>query len=391
MKALTKDQIKELIARQLSGVLTPEEDEQLKKWLASDPENQKWYEQFNGEYASELLHVAGRIRAEQSKSRILAKTKRAPVYVMFTRAIVAASVIGIIGWAAYQFLYNPEKENLTQRQPMGSSAPITPGTYKATLSLAGGKVFSLDSASHEIIAAAAGEDIIKAGSLLQYADDEMMPPSEALFDVLSTPVGGMFELILADGTHVWLNAKSSIRYPRAFNGSERKVEVTGEVYFEVAKNASKPFIVQARNMEVQVLGTHFNIMAYEEEPTIQTTLVEGKVAVSSGNETLTLSPNNQARLTSSGKFSLIPNADVQTALSWRFNTFRFNSTPVEQIMRQIARWYDVNIVFKDASARNIEFNGGISRFARVEDVLERMESTNEIHFSVEGRTIRVSR
>jgi transmembrane sensor len=170
--------------------------------------------------------------------------------------------------------------------------------------------------------------------------------SDVLFNTLTTPRGGQFRLALPDGSEVWLNAASSIKYPTAFTGKDRKVEITGEAYFEIAHDASKPFKVRVNGMEVNVLGTHFNINAYHDEAFVNTTLLQGKVSLTKAGAVALLRPGQQARVDNTRSISVLNNVDVDQVVAWKNGYFSFEKADLQTVMRQIARWYDVDIIMK---------------------------------------------
>jgi ferric-dicitrate binding protein FerR (iron transport regulator) len=207
-------------------------------------------------------------------------------------------------------------------------------------------------------------------------------PALPEYNTLVTPRGRQQELQLADGSRVWLNAQSSIRFPSTFPGSTREVTITGEAYFEVAKNPQKPFIVHVNNSSIEVLGTHFNVMAYNNEPAMATTLLEGAIAFHSNNQNLTLRPGQQSRLLSNGKLVLIPDADTDLAVAWKNGLQAFDQADLKTIMRQVGRWYDVDIEFVgDLAPRT--FSGGIPRSANLSQLLQLFKATN-IHFKIDA-------
>ena len=203
------------------------------------------------------------------------------------------------------------------------------------------------------------------------------------YHMLTIPRKGHYKLLLPDGTKVWLNAASSIRYPIAFSGTERKVFVTGEAYFEVAKDKTKPFRVVANDLVVEALGTAFNVNAYADEPYISTTLLEGSVLVTKGNTENVLKPGQQARITGA-VFSII-NVKGEEAIAWKNNQFKFSDLPLDVIMRQIERWYDAEIIYENKPADH--FNAEISRDVPVSKLLHILALTNRVHFTIEGNKI----
>jgi ferric-dicitrate binding protein FerR (iron transport regulator) len=194
---------------------------------------------------------------------------------------------------------------------------------------------------------------------------------------------------LADGTQVWLNAASSIRFPVVFTGAERKVEITGEVYFEVSKNAAIPFKVKTAASEVVVLGTHFNVNAYDDEAAVKTTLLEGSVKIiAAGQPIKYLQPGQQSAINKQGTITVLNNADIEEALAWKNGRFQFNSADLKSILRQISRWYDVDVVYKGNV--NLHFTGQLTRNDNVSKVFEELVLTGEVHFKIEGKKIIVT-
>ncbi|HQW44934.1 MAG TPA: FecR domain-containing protein, partial [Chitinophagaceae bacterium] len=209
-----------------------------------------------------------------------------------------------------------------------------------------------------------------------------------------TPRGGQYQVTLSDGTQVWLNAASSIRFPVVFTGTERKVEITGEAYFEVAKNKAMPFKVTAGSSEVEVLGTHFNINSYTDEPYIKTTLLEGSVKVTvpasaAGQSSKILQYGQQTAVNKEGKISVLNNADLEEAVAWKNGRFQFKSADLKTILRQISRWYDADVEYRGNV--NIHFTGQLPRNDNVNKVFEKLALTGEVNFKVEGKKIIVTR
>jgi ferric-dicitrate binding protein FerR (iron transport regulator) len=213
-------------------------------------------------------------------------------------------------------------------------------------------------------------------------------PTEVLYNTVSTPRGGQYQLTLSDGSKVWLNASSSLRFPTAFPGTERRVEITGEAYFEVAGNESKPFVVDiAGKGEVEVLGTQFNINAYEDEPAIKTTLLEGKVKVSesNGSQSSVLKPGQQAQLANG--IRVMDNVDMEEIMAWKTGWFYFDRQELPAIMRQVSRWYDVDVRYEGRISKK-SFSGIVGRDNDIKDVLKIMENAG-IRFRIEGSSITV--
>ena len=268
-----------------------------------------------------------------------------------------------------------------------------PGKDGAILTLADVSVIVLDSVQNGALTTQGATRVVKqSNGQLEYVTGSVSNGDNApvALNTLSTPRGRQFQVTLPDGSRAWLNAASSVRYPTAFVTKERKVEVTGEVYFEVAKDASRPFLVTVKDKDltVSVLGTHFNINAYEDESTILTTLIEGAVSVSSGQSIVKLSPGQQAQAAGSSKKIQVSQVDTDQMVAWKNGNFEFNGN-IRGIMRQIARWYDVDIQYTGNVTDNA-LGGAISRSENISQVLKMLQMTGSIQCTLEGRVVTVS-
>jgi ferric-dicitrate binding protein FerR (iron transport regulator) len=281
---------------------------------------------------------------------------------------------------------------------------VHPGGDKAILTLADGTRIALDSVKNGQIARQGAATFNKSNGTLSIsfagaggmahnqpgstsADNiraESGVGAEEAF--VSTPRGGQYQLILPDGSKVWLNSASTLRFPTVFKGKERSVQLSGEGYFEIAKNAAMPFSVTVNQMKVRVLGTHFNTMAYSDEKTINTTLLEGAVEVSEGDLTKRLLPGQQAALNSAGHQLAVGQADIQKAIAWKNGLFEFDHTDLAMIMRQLARWYDIEIIYR-VSPDKTPLGGSISRNLGLTEVLNLLEANGINHFKTEGKKV----
>ena len=299
----------------------------------------------------------------------------------------AASIV-LIGLASITYFFSSRDKVSDINKPYASD--FDPGSNKAVLVLADGRKISLTDIGNGAIAKEAGLSITKTsdGQLIYTVAKETTNGESSLrsaFNTIETPKGGMWQVKLPDGSSVWLNAASSLTYPLAFSGRDKRVvELKGEAYFEVAKDEKHPFIVKTTRQEVEVLGTHFNINSYSDESTVKTTLLEGSVRVKAQQISLeaeTLKPGQQSVL-SAETFS-VKNVDVEEAIAWKNGYFMFNNEKQESIMRKIARWYNVQVEYADAAARDVTYYGSISRFENVSKVLRKFEQTGEVKFEVE--------
>lgn len=295
----------------------------------------------------------------------------------------AASILVLIAVGGY-WMMNNWQQTKSDQHPL--TASVLPGSNQAMLTLGNGQAIPLQSTKDgELVSTSGGRIRKKADGQIIYEPASHSNHPE--INTVRTPTGGQWQVILPDGTHVWLNASSSISYEVPFNGKERKVQLSGEAYFEVSKNSAQPFKVISSNQEVNVLGTAFNIMAYPDEPTVQTTLVQGFVMVANGKQKVRLSPGDQTNSTAD-KIQVRHGIDTEEAVSWKDGYFKFNSN-LEEIMNRIARWYDIKIIYKHRPGLNETFEGEISRNRSLEDVLHIIEASGRVHFSINGRTVTV--
>jgi ferric-dicitrate binding protein FerR (iron transport regulator) len=376
----------ELAEKWLNGTITKEEMSEFSEWYNDSGDGEI---DIPEEFAKSEDHLRQRILLQINNRR----KRPAPVF-FFRRPVfvklAAASVLVVVGMLSL-FYFRSGKEPDTHENSIATTAAyndtVLPGGNKATLILGDGTKLVLDTASSGTIAQDSYTRVVKLddGQLAYSATDETN--ATVTYNTLTTPRGGQYAITLTDGTKVWLNSSSSLRFPSSFKDQERIVELTGEGYFEVAHNPSRPFKVNVNGVEVKVFGTHFNIMAYDDESTINTTLLEGSVTVSQQRETVLLKPGQQAKVNSSGKIGIIKDVDVEQAIAWKNGVFNFNGSDIQTTMRQIARWYDIEVTYESKITEH--FNGTIVRNTSIEKVLKMLEYTGVVHFSISGRKILV--
>lgn len=305
------------------------------------------------------------------------------------RVLIAAATLLIIAATAFLVI-----------KPLDDSErfanDVLPGRDRAVLTLNDGTRIDLDQRKAGKLAGQGTISITKsAKGLLTYKFLNLGKSNQdnpGLMNEISTPNGGQYQLVLSDGTKVWLNATSSLRFPVAFAAGERKITLSGEAYFEVAHDAKRPFIITTAREQVKVLGTHFNINSYRNEPSSITTLVEGRVEVTSTDNKAAkgahiLEPGQEA--TASNQGIAVSRADLEKAMAWKNGYFIFHNENLETIMRDIERWYDVTVVY-EGDFSDKRFEGSVSRFKNVSEILRKFELTNSIHFKIEGRRITVT-
>lgn len=323
------------------------------------------------------------------KEKIGAGKTRHSYKKIYWRSIAAAAVIALALLIYDQTAVKKGSAPPEQKALATSHLPVTPGKDKATLTLADGTVVDLDSSGTGRMAQQGNTSIkIRDGKII-YASNKA-GSAEIAYNTITTPRGGQYQVVLPDGTRVWLNATSYIKFPVAFAGNSRVVEVSGEAYFEVARNPSRPFIAKVKDVEVEVLGTHFDIMAYGEEGKIATTLLEGSVRVSRGKEKYAIAPGQQVVWKEDGAFNLNNDVDLEEVVAWKNGKFHFNNADIKTIMRQIARWYDVDVEYQNVEA-DIRLGGIVSRKEDIRQLLDYFETTGKVKFKVEGKKIIVSK
>lgn len=387
-------QQRELFEKFRNGQLGQREHEEFMEYLKGLDENE--LNKALADYAERFLQQEameeGRKDFESIFEKIEKKIGDKPATIRWiprrTRiAAVAAVVILTIG-AGMLFVHKDRQEPVRSIQAMNilSKKDIRPGGNNAILTLSNGSSIVLDTAHNGLLAASSNSAIRKTneGEIIVNASEN--GTLEDALSSITTPKGGQYQVTLADGTRVWLNAASSLKFPGAFNGPERNVDLTGEAYFEVARN-SKPFKVSVNKMQIIVLGTHFNVMAYADESTINTTLLEGAVKISMGKEARILAPGQQAR---TGEHISVADVNARESIEWKMGVFNFEHETIQGIMRKLARWYDVDVEYSSSDITKEYFIGSVKRSADINDVLNTLSLTGLAHFRIDGRRIIVS-
>lgn len=319
---------------------------------------------------------------EQAYQQIRPVRQPRRTVITLKRVAVAAAFVLLAGaayWLAARRQAVPKPALAEQAFP----ASIAPGSKRAVLTLADGSVVTLDST---------GKQVIRQGDIaIQQQNGQLLYTSQPAdgtvhYNKLTTPRGGQFRVVLPDGTKVWLNSASMLRYPTAFAGRERVVELEGQGYFEVAANAQQPFKVKVHGMEVRVLGTDFDIMAYRDEASINTTLLAGSVQVKEGSNEQILRPGQQAVMNNEDHQLTVRIADIKKVTAWKNGLFVFNNMALPAILREVARWYDVDIVYTTSPGTEL-YGGGIGRNLQLADILALLEGNGYNHFRVEGRKV----
>ena len=381
-----------LLRLYLENRCNPKELEELMVLLRSNAASRDLLSQLQQEFydPSDKDETITTEQSESIRQNLMQKIKQAPVVSINRRkwwVSVAAAAITILLAAGLYYVLNPFQQKKLAKTAVNKNPlnDVAPGTNKAVLTLADGTTIVLDDASNGNLAQQGNTKVIKLNGKLDYKASGSSA-SEILYNTISTPRGGQYQIELPDGSQVWLNAASSLRFPTAFAGKERKVEISGEAYFEITKNKSMPFVVKINEAEVQVLGTHFNVMAYNDEAAVKTTLLEGSVKFKSSDNTSTLIPGQQSQLTKDGKVKVVDGVDVDKVVAWKNGAFNFHGEDMDAIGRQLARWYDVEVV-NNSKIEGLFYAEDIPKNIKLSEVLKMLQLTGEVSFKVEGRRI----
>jgi len=390
------NRLKDLIEKYIANTCTRKELEQLLVMIENETDTEAITQTLKDHWERSGQKNALRESELDVKFALLMQDARheAPVISMLSakkerrkniRYAAAAIIICMLSVSLY-FLFKPQPaRQISKTENIKTPAnDVAPGGNKAILTLANGRSIILDSAANGTLTTQGNSKILKLNGMLSY-NTLKNKSSEVLYNTISTPRGGQYELMLSDGSKVWLNAASSLRFPASFVGKERKVELLGEAYFEVAKNATMPFKVKVHGMEVEVLGTHFNINSYDNESMIRTTLLEGSVKINKNNSSSLLKPGQQAQMNKAGEIKIINNVDVEEAIAWKEGKFQFDKADIHDIMRQLARWYDVDVEYKGTVSSH--FGGTISRDVNLSQVLNMLHLTGEVNFQIQDKKV----
>lgn len=377
----------EIIWKKINTRLSEEEEILFNRWLSDSPLHQKYFANAGEYFAKGTRFNQSPAELRKALKDIQRKTGIHSPY-RNTKIIAITSVAASILLFLYFQFYTPEKH--TNPSLAGEMQSIAPGSKKAILVMADGSVHDLTSGNKSIIATD-GTEIKNTGSKLEYIGTGSKP-SEIRYNTLQIPRGGEYFLVLSDSTKVWLNSETTLKYPVQFAGDIRKVELTGEAYFEVARNEEAPFVVTSGNQEVKVLGTHFNISSYAENDATYTTLVEGKVEVSLHDNPVTrilLTPSEQSTVNKSNNSIEKRKVDVSQYIAWKDGRFVFQDQTLESIMQTLSKWYDIRYVFDHDKLKQVRFTGNLERYADFSNILEKIERTNEVKFEVDRNLVTI--
>ena len=391
--------IKTLYQKYLNNNYSEQELDELLEYFYNSAEHHELSDMIKSELTNDEHHFQSQaavksLLAELDQELFVEiKKRRNPVKVsLWPRIAVAAAAVAAIVFGVWFFSSDKILRDALDDKMVVND--IAPGKNTATLTLANGKVINLSDAKTGVV----------VGEELKYSDGTNVNSSSlpkgisprggergSMMLTASTPRGGTYQVVLPDGTKVWLNADSRISFPSTFMGDKRQIALEGEAYFEVSKIFLKkggrmPFIVMSKGQKVEVLGTHFNISSYPDERSVKTTLLEGSVRV---NDEVVLKPNQQSVLTE--KAILVKQVDVNLAIAWTNGDFMFRSEEIGDIMKEVERWYNVVVLYQDNSLAAIKFSGNISRYKNVSALLDILQTTGQVHFVLKGKQIIVTK
>ena len=382
-------EIRKLVKKYLHDTATKEETEKLFQWYRSEMNADSHWDLDAFEDEEDLkLFILSKIDVPDLIE------KKAPVYRKFYYLAAAASLAIFMAIGLYFFNNNNQtyvSPTSVKKVVKQKAIDIQPGTNKAILTLSNGKKIILDDSQNEVVINDGAIKVHKnAKGIIEYTlnrlgkEQNEKTEVQTGYNTIQTPIGGKFQLTLADGSKVWLNSASSLRFPVYFSGDNRTVELKGEAYFEVAKTQNKKFTVRSGNQTVEVLGTHFNINAYSDEPVITTTLIEGAIRVVELNtqKFQILKPGEQSKVHNDIK---IQKKDTQADIAWKDGYFYFENSSIETVMRQLGRWYGITARYESALPQQ-HFEGAISTNLTLLEVLEILQKSN-VHFSLEGKEV----
>lgn len=389
------ERIAYLLEAYTSQKATPKEEQELMHWMQEAEEDgalkaymQKLWDQYQPGRDFSYVNWDSMFSRIIPQEKTLSVTKTPRIY-RWPKVAAAAAAILLMGTVAYFWQIDKETRTPVVEKNQGPQPDRMPGHDGAILTLADGSRMVLDSLGNGKIATQnGGEVILDKGQLTYVATGK--PSGAITYNTMSTPNGRQFKLTLPDGTGVWLNSASSIRYPTAFAGANRKVTITGEAYFEVAKHEKMPFMVNVNDKaEIQVLGTHFNVNAYQDQELVKTTLLEGAVRIQAEKNQQRLTPGQQAQVADNAPIRLVENVDLEQVVAWKNGLFNFNNEDIRSVMEEIGRWYDMEIVYESIPEQR-EITGEMQRNLSLTQVMNVLKKLR-IHYRLEERKLIITK
>jgi transmembrane sensor len=382
---MSEQELKELLYRYENNAVTEQERALIESWYLQHRENDL------PEYTMEERMED----AEAVWTGLHQPGHNKKIMRLLLQIAAAASLLIICTFGGFRIWHNKVTTTVIAKNKIND---VAPGGDKAVLTLANGQKIYINDAKKGIITHQAGIKVTKNknGQIVYAVSHANSDASDdnagaVAYNTLSTPRGGQSSVTLSDGTIAYLDAGSSIKFPVLFHGNERRVAITGQVYFDVVHNAAKPFRVDVKGQTIEDIGTSFNINAYDDEPVIKTTLLSGSIKISKGNKLAILAPGQQAVTLLSMDAIHVKEVDTEEAKAWKDGYFLFNNEKLESVMRKISRWYDVDVVYPEGQKLDVEYWGSITRYGNVSKVLNMLQITGDVKFRVDGKKIIVSK
>ena len=373
---MSKKDATDLLNRYRNGEVSEEEKALVESWYADYTQNAATPKIDDQELENNREEILRRVLSDVS----------GPKKINYRRLISIAAFAILILCASVLFIkYRTPHQDQPSFTAKKGNSNLLPGGNRATLILSNGSTINLNDTKNGALANEKGVIIHKNkdGRITYDGSSHNATPEANVFNTVVTPKGGQYQLVLGDGTKVWLNAASTLKYPVTFSGTKREIELSGEAYFEVAHDQHKPFRVISNGQTVEVLGTHFNVNAYPDEKVIRTTLLEGSVKVSAGEISSQIKPGEEVQF-KNGHLAVAP-ADIEEAIAWKMGFFYFKDDDIQTVMRQLSRWYDVAVKY-EGQIPTREFSGQMNKNINASQLMHIL-SIEQIHYRIEGRTI----
>ncbi len=385
--------VKILLRYKNHEVLTAAELEELREWLMASSLHEDFFDDLSNKQKWDQMIAPWLAKDSNATMNIIKKrvdemTPQTRKWSIGWRQYGSAAALVIL-FAGGIYFWNHKKQaefRSQVRKTIGFEHEILPAYATPLLTLSDGRVIQLDSVKAGTLARQGLVSVVKTDSAQLDYQTSIQGVTMAGFNKLDIPKGCQYRLKLPDGSMVWLNAASSLRYPISFAGTERRVELSGEAYFEITKNKEKPFLVWAGRSVVRVLGTHFNVNAYPDEPVLETTLVEGSVAIKNGKDSTVIRPGEKARIDNEGRIQIMM-VNAEGAIAWKDKLFWFQSASFEQIMRELSRWYDIRVIYQGRPSQT--YTGILPTNLPLSNLLGILEKGGNVHFSIEGNKVTV--
>lgn len=388
--------VAELIGKLLNGDISPEEHLWLKEWVDENAENRVQFEKLtDADFLEKKLTFWDNIDKDKAWDELLRKlpeSESEPSRRFNYTSLLKYAAIVILTLSVFVLLYrrNENRVKGNDKPQIAQTIRIKPGSNNAILILGNGQKVALKNRVPVSINEDDGTAVSNKDEILAYKHTgKVSAGQEVIYNTIVVPRGGEYQLVLADGSKIWMNSASSLRYPTSFSGTERKVYLTGEAYFEVAKNAKMPFIVETNKADVQVLGTHFNVKAYDDEELTKTTLLEGAVKVQSSAGINVIKPGQQAIINSTGQQKITSEINVDEEVAWKNGLFMFTKADIKDVLQQVSRWYDIDVVY-EGKVPDLQFSGQLSRkvdFSGFTNILKYAG----LNFTIKGKTVIVAK